>query len=278
MWNELREGSQSSDRMAGAATEALDARSSFREPDSGVSATRGAPTMRAKDVMTSEVVTVAPDDTVYDVAQTLVENGIRGVPVVKEDRLVGFVSDGDLVHRAEIGTDARPRSWWLTLVTPEAKMTRDYIKSHAHRVDELMERHVITVTEDTSLAEVATILERERIERVPVVRDGQLVGIVGRGDIIQKFASQRAAAPQESAGDDTRIREKINAEIRSHGWRNPVALNITVTEGVVDIWGLYRGEGDRLAVLVAAENAEGVKEVNDHRSQMRMPYTPYQAE
>lgn len=277
MWNELREGSSGSERMADAATETLDARSSFPQPDSGTSAAREAPIMRAKDVMTSEVVTAAPDDTVYDVAQTLVENGIRGLPVVKEDRLVGFVSDGDLVHRAEIGTDARPRSWWLTLFTPEARMTRDYIKSRAHRVHELMERNVITVKEDTSLAEVATILERERIERVPVVRNGQLVGIVGRGDIIQKFASQRAT-PQESAGDDARIREKINAEIRSHGWRNPIALNITVTDGVVDIWGLYRSEKDRLAVLVAAENAEGVKEVNDHRSQMRMPNTPYQAE
>ncbi len=112
MSNELHEASQSSERMAGSATEeVLDVRSSFRQPESGASATRGTPTMRAKDVMTSEVATAAPDETVHDVAKTLVENGIRGLPVVEDGQLVGFVSDGDLVHRAEIGTEVRPRSW-----------------------------------------------------------------------------------------------------------------------------------------------------------------------
>jgi CBS domain-containing protein len=276
MLNEFRQDAAAPARKT-KANEAPATGSDLGKPYTEGNATKEAPATVAKDVMTSEVVTVNPDDTVYDVAQSLIEHGIRGLPVVQGDQLVGFVSDGDLVHRAEIGTSARPRSWWLTLVTPEQKSARDYIKSHAHHVHELMERNVVTVTEDTPLGEVATILETERLERVPVVRNGRLIGIVGRGDIIQKFASQRPV-PHEVAGDDAKIRAQINSEIRSHGWTNPVALNITVADGVVDIWGLYRNEADRSGVLVAAENVDGVKEIHDHRSPIRMPYTPYQAE
>lgn len=228
--------------------------------------------MNAKDVMTHEVVTAKPQDTVADLANKLLEHGISAAPVVEADKLVGIVSEGDLVRRSEIGTSDHHRAWWLQLFTSESKLTDEYVKSHANHVRDVMETKVVTVEEDTSLSEIAGILEKQHIKRVPVVRDGKLVGVVSRADILRKLAAHQDE-PLSSAPEDATIRGKVQDEIRAHGWANPVALNVTVTEGVVDIWGIYRSENELNAVRVAAESVGGVKQVNDHRAPMRMPYT-----
>lgn len=222
--------------------------------------------------MTTEVITAKPNDTVADLAKTLLDHGISAVLVVEGDKLVGVVSEGDLVSRAEIGTESPHRSWWLQLFTSGSKLANEYVKSHAHKVSDLMTKDVVTVSEDTDLSEVAHLLEKNRIKRVPVIKDGKLVGVVSRADILQKLAAHEQN-PLQSTPDDTALREKVNKEIRSHGWSNPIAFNVTVTDGVVDLWGIYRTNEERDAARVAAESVEGVKKVQDHRQQMRMPYT-----
>ncbi|MEX0607040.1 MAG: CBS domain-containing protein [Halofilum sp. (in: g-proteobacteria)] len=228
--------------------------------------------MQARDVMTSHVVSVGPDDTVADVAQVLMEHGISAAPVIDRDELVGIVSEGDLVRRAEIGTAEQNRSWWLQLFTAESKITREYVKTHASRVRDVMQDKVVTVAEDTPLHEIAATLERNRIKRVPVVKSNRVVGIVSRADIVQQLAAHRQA-PLESRPSDNQIREKVESALRSHGWRNPIASSVTVTDGVVDLWGIYRTEDEHKAARVAAESIEGVQRVDDHRMHMRMPYT-----
>ena len=132
---------------------------------------RGDP-MHAIDVMTSEVISVDENATVPAVAKLLAERGISAVPVVdKDNRVIGMVSEGDLLHRAETGTERR-RSWWLEMMASTNKLAGDYIKSHSGRVKDVMTRNVLSVTETTSVSDIAVLLETNRIKRVPVVHDG----------------------------------------------------------------------------------------------------------
>src|SRR5271156_2911937 len=144
--------------------------------------------MRAVDVMTSGVITVGENATVPEAAKLLAEHGISAVPVVdNENRVIGMVSEGDLLHRAETGTERR-RSWWLDMVTSTDQLAAEYIRSHSGRVRDVMTPGVISVTEQTAIAEIAILLETHRIKRVPVLRDGKLVGIVSRANLVQALA------------------------------------------------------------------------------------------
>src|SRR5271157_3749492 len=139
--------------------------------------------MRAVEVMTTKVITVGENASVADVAKLLAERGISAVPVVdKQNRVIGLVSEGDLLHRAETGTERR-RSWWLEMMASTNQLAGDYIKLHSGIVKDVMTRDVISVTETTSVADIAVLLETNRIKRVPVLQDGKLVGIVSRANL-----------------------------------------------------------------------------------------------
>ena len=159
--------------------------------------------MRAMDVMTTDVITVDPDTTVQALAALLAERGISGAPVVDSSgRLVGIVSEGDLLHRTEIGTARRHRerrrSWWLDDFASD--LARDYIKSHGRTVKDIMTRDVVTVTEDTDLGEVAALLEAKRIKRVPVMRDGKVAGIISRANLVRALGATKGATPEPGRG------------------------------------------------------------------------------
>lgn len=228
--------------------------------------------MNAKDVMTPHVKSVNPDNTVAEVAGILLKYGISATPVVDGEKLVGIVSEGDLIRRAELGTAERHRSWWLRLFTDDTTLAMEYVKSHATRVRDVMTRAVITVTEDTSLADVAATLEKNRIKRVPVVRDGQLIGIVSRANLVQRLAAAGAAPLPSAAADDSAIREKVLEALRSQRWSRVGPTNITVTDGLVELWGVYRSQKERDAERVAAEGVPGVHRVEDHRVLMTVPF------
>lgn len=218
--------------------------------------------MRAHDVMVSPVVTVTPSASVRDVAKLLLERRISAVPVVDtQGKLVGIVSEGDLVRRVEIGTD-RHRSWWLLLLADERTLAADYIKTHSRKVEDIMTRNVITATPETPLSEIARLLEKHRIKRVPIVRNGQLVGIVSRSNLVQAVAS--SGSKLEVPVSDTSIREKLLAHLNAQGWAHTGLLNATVHDGVVDLWGIIGSEIERKAIRVAAETMPGVRAVNDH--------------
>jgi len=189
--------------------------------------------MRAVDVMTTEIISVGPDTSVQALAALLSERGISGVPVVDaENRVVGIVSEGDVLHRVETGTERRlerrtrgRRSWWLDAVASDRELARDYVKSHARTVRDIMTRDVVSISDTAELADIAMLLETKRIKRVPVVRDGKLVGIVSRANLVRALATTTSA----------------------HLWFSD-----------------EQPREERLTFRVAAENIPGVRRVEEH--------------
>src|SRR5208337_3918369 len=150
---------------------------------------------------------------VKEVAKTLLERRISAVPVVDDGgKLVGIVSEGDLLHRSEAGTE-RPRSWWLRLMAEDDSLAADYVKAHGHKVADVMTQNVITATPETPLDAIAILLEKNSIKRVPIVKNGQLVGIVSRANLVQAVAS----APKwlDIPLSDSTIRDKMLAHLKA---------------------------------------------------------------
>jgi CBS-domain-containing membrane protein len=218
--------------------------------------------MKARDVMTSPVITVKPTTSVKEVARLFLERRISAVPVVdNQGKVIGMVSEGDLVHRAEISTE-RQRPWWLVLMAGDSGLAAEYIKSHAKRVSDIMSRNVITAAPDTPLNEIAEMLEKYVIKRLPIVRDGQLVGIVSRANLVQAIAT--SGSKLDIPLSDITIREKLLKELNRQSWAHTVPLNAIVNDGVVDLWGFAESDTERKAIRVAAEATPGVRAVNDH--------------
>jgi len=224
--------------------------------------------MRAVDVMTTDVITVDPDTTVRALATLLAERGISGAPVVDSSgRLVGVISEGDLLHRAEIGTArrhrVRRRSWWLDDFASD--LAREYIKSHGRTVKDIMTRDVVTVSEDTELAEVAALLEAKRIKRVPVMREGKVVGIISRANIVRAVGATKGAPPREGEDDDRSIRARLLAELGREEWAKVWPEDVIVRDGVVHFW-ISEDEPPekRQALRIAAETITGVRSVEEH--------------
>ena len=220
--------------------------------------------MRATDVMTTGVITVGENATVPEAAKLMATHGISAVPVVdKNDRVIGMVSEGDLLHRAETGTERR-RSWWLEMVSSTNQLASDYIKSHSGKVKDVMTRDVLSVTEDTPVLDIAVLLETNRIKRVPVLRDGKPVGIVSRANLVRALAMTISEEANEGEVDDRSIREKLLAELKAQKWAEVSPANVTVKDGVVHLWSSYLSEEEKRALVVAAENIAGVRRVEDH--------------
>jgi CBS domain-containing protein len=220
--------------------------------------------MHASDVMTGTVITATPETTVREAAKQLADNRIGGMPVVDVDgRVVGIISEGDLLHRVELGTGSRRRAWWLEFFESTRELASTYVKEHARTVKDVMSEDVISVVEDTPLDEIAELLERHRIKRVPVLRDGQLVGIVSRANLIRALASVPDKMMPGSTADDNAIRDAVVAELRGHRWALP-RQNVIVSDGVVHLWGVVESEEERRALRVAAEGVAGVKRVESH--------------
>jgi CBS domain-containing protein len=220
--------------------------------------------MRAMDVMTTNVITVDEDETVQTAANLLTKHHISAVPVVDQDnRVIGMVSEGDLLHRAETGTERR-RSWWLDKVTSTDKLAAEYIKSHSDKVGEVMTRGVISVIEQTAVADIAVLLETHQIERVPVLRDGKLVGIVSRANLVRSLAMTTNEPPSSTEDDDRAIRDKLLAELKARKWAEISSANVTVRDGVVHLWSSYLSDHERRALVLLAENTPGVRRVENH--------------
>ena len=220
--------------------------------------------MRAIDVMTSEVVTVSDNASVAAVAKLLAERSISAVPVVDAaNRVIGMVSEGDLLHRTETGTERR-RSWWLDMLASTNQLAGDYIKSHSGLVKDVMTRDVISVSDTTPVADIAIVLETNRIKRVPVLREGKLVGIVSRANLVRALATSGDQPSSDTEIDDLSIRDKLLAELKAQRWAEVSPANVSVKDGVVHLWSSYLSEQEKRALIVAAENTPGVRRVEDH--------------
>lgn len=230
--------------------------------------------MQARDIMTERVVTVGPDTSVREIATLLLERRISAVPVVEESgEIVGIVSEGDLIHRNEIGTELRGRSWWLRLFDDSAALAERYSKSHGAKARDVMTRDVVGVDETASLADIAELLETKHIKRVPVIRDGRLAGIVSRADLVRALAAIPRAPIEPASADDQMIRRQVLDLLRAEPWGNVWNTSVFVSGGVVEYWGIVRSEAERDASRIAAEGIPGVSEVRDRRGLQPHPTT-----
>ena len=219
--------------------------------------------MNASDVMTPGVVSVPPDAAIVTAAEIMLRKRISGVPVINErGELVGMVTEGDFLRRAETGT-ARRRSRWIEFVMGPGRLADEYVRLSGRKVSDVMSRKVQTVAPDAPLEDVVHLMERHNIKRVPVVHDGKVVGIVTRANLLHAVASfAREIAPLSA--EDTAIRDRLLAALKDQPWTPVTAIDVTVRNGVVQLAGIITDERQRQALRVAAENIPGVKDVEDN--------------
>jgi CBS domain-containing protein len=215
--------------------------------------------------MVMNVMTVGPEASVRQAADMLFKNRISALPVVDEHgRLLGIISEGDLTRRAELETDDR-RSWWLEMFARRRREdpATEYVKSHGRRVKDVMTRRVVTAKPATSLRDIAALLEKNRIKRVPIVAKGRVVGIVSRANLVQALATLREES-QPGETSDAAIRRKIMAQLKSQRWSRHLLLNATVQDGAVKLWGVVDSEAEKEAARVAAEQVAGVRAIENN--------------
>jgi len=219
--------------------------------------------MKAEDIMTRRVISIGPDASIFEAARLMLQNRISGLPVVDPTGvLIGMVTEGDFLRRAETRTE-RHRPRWLEFMLGPGRAAADFTLSHGRKVEEVMSNSPHSVSEDTTLDNIVSLMERHRIKRVPVTRDARLVGIVSRANLMRAMIPL-ARAGQSPAQSDLEIQMCIMAELDIQKWAPVAIIQVTVNKGVVDLWGTILDERDRKALKVLAENVPGVKAVSDH--------------
>jgi len=187
----------------------------------------------------------------------------RGLPVVDgAGLLVGIITEGDFLRRAETGTQ-RKRPRWLEFLTGPGRLAGEYVRTHGRKVSEIMTPDPVTAAEDTPLDEVVQLMEQHRIKRLPVVRGRAVVGIISRANLLHALASVVRELPA-SAKSDTEIRERILAELAKEPWAPRHFIDPVVRNGTVELWGTIFDDRERQGAKVVAENIAGVKAVKDH--------------
>lgn len=214
-----------------------------------------------KDVMTTPVFSVEPSTAIAEAARLMLAHRISGLPVTRWDgMLVGMISEGDLLRRGELGTERKRPSWLEFLVGP-GKLADEYVHTHGRKVEEVMTTDLVTTRRDTPLEEVVAMMSRHRIKRLPVVENGQMVGIVARSDVLRALAQTLSRASSDGVADDE-IRAAVLAELDKQKWGSKF-IRVRVADGIVTLLGTIFDERERQAAKVVAENVPGVKLVID---------------
>jgi len=218
--------------------------------------------MRAHQIMTRPVFTILPNATILEAANLMLRRHISGLPVVDTDgKLVDIVSEGDFIRRSEIGTQRR-RSRFLRIVLGPGQAATDFVHEHGCKISEIMTHDTVTVTEDTPLETIVALMEKNKLKRLPVIRDGRVVGMISRANLLQAVASLARQIPDPTADDD-HIRNRIIDALTRKDWC-PNGLSVVVHDGIVNLGGIITDERWRQAAVVCAENVTGVKQVHDH--------------
>lgn len=223
--------------------------------------------MNAAEVMTRKPISVAPDATIAEAARLMLQHHFSGLPVTDSvGAVVGIVTEGDLLHRAETGTE-RHRSRWLELLVGPGRLAHDYADAHARKVGEVMTTDIAWVSPQEPLEGVVRLMEKRHVKRVPVIEDGRLVGIVSRADLVRALLhglTDEAAAAAKEPLSDADIRKAVLAIIEKEPWGPRFSVDVTVEAGVVQLHGTVTDDRERTALTVAAETIPGVKSVHDH--------------
>jgi CBS-domain-containing membrane protein len=223
--------------------------------------------MQAADVMTTNVISVGAEAAVREIVDLLLKNRISAVPVIDDERRVlGIVSEGDLMRRVE-DHPTRRHSWWLGMMAGDDAQARDFIKLHGRTAREIMTRNVVTVEEDAGLGDIASLLEEKHIKRVPVVRDGKLVGIVSRANLLQGLAVKGVAGAAGST-DDRGIREALLQALPERAGVDTAFINVIVDHGAVELWGIVDSDAQKKAAEMVASETPGVTLVQNRLSQV----------
>ncbi|CAL80464.1 conserved hypothetical protein with CBS domain [Bradyrhizobium sp. ORS 278] len=218
--------------------------------------------MRAHQIMTRSVITVTPGTPVAEAARIMLRNHIGGLPVIDASgRLVGMVTDGDFLRRAELGTE-RKQGRWLDLLVGRGRIGADFVHSHGRTVGDIMSRPAVTVGTDASLAEIAEVMEKRSIKRLPVMNGDQLAGMVTQTDFVQTLADLATTVPAPTRDDDV-IRSAILDALDQAACKH-CRFNVVVRNGIAHLSGAVRHEAERATAIVAATSVQGVREVRDH--------------
>lgn len=218
--------------------------------------------MKARDVMTRKVLTARLNTPVADIARIFIDRGVSAVPVVdSKRRVLGIVTEGDLLRRVESGTQRR-RSWWSELAAGPQKLAQEYVKSRGTLARDVMTRPVVSVGEATDLGDVADLLEKWNIKRVPVMHDDKLVGIVSRRDLLRVF-SRADSTRKRRPLTDARLRTDLKREIDASTWIADDYVNFVVDKGQVRLYGMVPSDEQHEAIRVMAERLAGAKAVKD---------------
>jgi CBS domain-containing protein len=219
--------------------------------------------MKVSEVMTRRVISILPDAPISDAIKLMLKKHISGLPVIDEEgKLVGILTEGDLLRRPEIGTERR-RSRWLDALFGPGEAAEAYVHSHSRKVKDLITRDPLTVKESTALHEVVHLMERRNIKRLPVIRAGKVVGIISRANLIRALSGLHRQG-RVSEKTDCVIRNRILTEIGKQDWAYSAFVDVTVRKGVVDLWGTITDLEQRKALKVLADNIPGVKKIEDH--------------
>ncbi len=217
--------------------------------------------MKVADVMTRGVISIAPGDTLRKAAELMLRYDLSGFPVLHQGKLVGIITEGDFLRRAETGTE-RSRSHWLELFVAPERLAGEYTHSHARQVGEVMTRNLVTIDENASLADAVQLMEKHRVKRIPVVKNEAVVGILSRRNLVHAFVAATPKDPPAPLSDEA-IRVQLTTELDRQPWISHGAIEATVEQGVVVLEGSVRDERQREALRVAAENIPGVNQVID---------------
>lgn len=217
--------------------------------------------MLTGQIMTQNVITVSPETPVAAAAKTMLDNHISGLPVIENGKLIGIVTEGDFLRRAELGTE-RKRSNWLQFILGAGREAADYVHAHGRKVADVMTRDPVTVSEETSLQDLVAAMEAHHVKRLPVTRDGRLVGIVTRANLLRAISTLARDVTGPTASDED-IRARLMVKLMEADWR-PAGLQVAVRDGVAHLHGIIIDERVRQAAIVAAETTPGVTAVRDH--------------
>ena len=216
--------------------------------------------MLAQEVMTRDVFTITPDTPIVEVANLLLSQRISAVPVVDgEGRVVGIVSEADLIHRSEIGTEPH-HAWWHGFFAGRDQQAAEYMKVHGVQARHVMTREVATAIEETPLAHIVDMFDRFRVNSMPIVRAGHLVGIVSRADVLRPFAALKGHS-LGAGKSDAQIRAELEQILRGAAWTSGRSMDVGVDGGIVRMTGIVDTEAERDALVAAAEGIDGVKSV-----------------
>lgn len=219
--------------------------------------------MQAQDVMTANVISVSENTPIHEVVGQMLKYKISAVPVVDAAQsIVGIVSEGDLLRPEGSSRTGTEYPWWLEAVF--AGKIVEFEKALGRTASAVMTRNVVTTNYNTPLNEIAELLERHHIKRAPVLRDGKLVGIVSRANLLHGLANTIIEHHEPGATKDRKLRDELLKTLLDMHELDTVLINVTVNDGNVRLWGIVENTEESAAAESAAKALSGVKSVQNN--------------